>query len=142
MGILHFSDGQRGIIYIVWDDVVTWQAWLNQIEKITSDPLWQSSHRFLADLRSVTDTSTIGLAEVAEAVKAFSADRNSLLYKRGAVIALNEFVRARTFADLLARFGTSVVIFNNLDTACLYLGLDVLETGRMLKGLRRQLRGE
>ncbi len=142
MGILHFSDGQRGIIHVVWHDVVTWQDWLNQIRKLKSDPVWHSSNRFIEDLRSVIDTSTIGLAEVDEAVKAFSVDNNSIMHKRGAVIALEEFAKARRFADLSARLGMSVVIFNSLDTACLFLGLDLVETRRVLEGLRSQLRGE
>lgn len=142
MGILHQYDGQRGVLHIVWDGIVTWRDWSKQIENVTGDPLWRSSQRFLADLRSVTDTSTIGPAEVDEAVKLFSADRDSLTHKRGAIIALQEFGRARRFADLLTRFGSSVVIFNNIDTACLFLGLDVAETNRLLEGLRRQLRDE
>lgn len=142
MGILHEYDGQRGVLRVVWDTVVTWQDWSRQIEKVTSDLLWRSSQRFLADLRSVTETSTIGPTEVEEAVKAFGADRRSLMRKRGAIIALEEFGRARQFADGIGRFGASVVIFNNLDTACLFPGLDVVETSRLLEGLRRQLRGE
>jgi hypothetical protein len=101
MSILHRYDGQRGILRVVWDGVVTWQDWSKQIEKVTSDPRWHSSQRFLADLRSVTDTSTIGPAEVDDAVKAFSADRDSLTHKRGAIVALQEFGKARRFADLL-----------------------------------------
>ena len=44
------------------------------------------------------------------------------------------------FSGLLAELGTSTVVFNTLDTACLFLSLDVDESRLAIEQLRAQLR--
>ena len=140
MSILHRSDGQRGIIYVVWDGRVTWEEWSKQIHIVMADPAWQKAPYILADLRSVTDTSSISIQELDQAISFFATDPAALKVKRGAVIARDEFGKARHFADRVSRYGTSLLIFNSLDTACLFLGLDLLETSHILESIHEELR--
>jgi hypothetical protein len=61
--------------------------------------------------------------------------------KRGALVAQEEFRRANKIGDLLAaRFGASSVTFNRLDTACIFLGLNLAEIRRTLEQLRAEIR--
>jgi len=139
MGILQRFDPQKGIVFVVWDGRVTAEEWLRYAQKLVSDPAWASTPRILADLLSVKDTSSIHNAEIEHTVEIFSANPRALRGKKLAVIARDEFGKARHFEDLLMHFGVSSVVFNNLDTACLFLGMDVLHAYRMLDTMRQQL---
>ena len=132
----------HGVVYIVWDGVVTWDDWSKQLSKLMTDPNWRKASLFIADTRSVTDTSSIELEHVTRAMALLGTDREAVKHKRGAIIASNTFGKAKHFAYQVAMYGVRVVVFNNIDTACLFLGLDVVETSRVLEGLRRRLRGE
>jgi hypothetical protein len=142
MGIMHSCDEQRGVVYIVWDGDVRWDEWQEHASALLMEPYWRQSSRFLVDLRSVTSTSLIGEEEVQKAQLYFNQNREMLLQKRGAVIASDEFRNAHNFAKLLSPSGMAMVVFNSLDTACIFLGLDHDETSRQLDGLRSQLRGK
>ena len=142
MGILHSSDLIKGTIYIVWDGEVTWDMWRSQMDTLMADPAWSVSTRFIADLWTVSDTSTIGAEEIDQAVGIFASNPSALTKKRGAVVAVEQFGKAGRFVKQVSRFGTATVVFNNLDTACMFLGIDVSDTSHALARLRSQLRGE
>jgi hypothetical protein len=140
MGILHYSDRQKGIVFVVWDGQVTWAHWYEHMRTLLAHPDWPVISRFIVDLRSVTDTSSIRDKEIDQVKIAFTSDQPALAGKRSAIIASREFRRASRFAELVERFGTSTVVFNNLDTACLFLGIDFMEAHKTLEGLRLKLR--
>jgi hypothetical protein len=140
MGILHSCDTQAGVIYAVWNGTVTWHDWQEHASALMSEPYWKQSSRFLVDLRSVTNTSSIDAGDIQTARQLFS--QNTTAGKRGAVIAANEFRNAQEFRTLIEASGISMVVFNGLDTACIFLGLDFTITSRELERLRNQLRGE
>jgi hypothetical protein len=139
MGIIQHFDQNKGVAFIVWDGAVTAEQWFIAANNLVSNPAWMQIPRVLADLQSVVDTSTIGDAEIARAVEILSADPAPLMGKRLAMIARDAFGKARHCGQLLARFGVSSVVFNNLDTACLFLGLEALEAHKVFEGIRQQL---
>lgn len=141
MGILHRSDTQRGVVYTVWDGAVTWAEWQNHASALMAEPDWMSCSRFIVDLRSASAIS-IGMDEVEQAGELFRSNSLLMTRKRGAVIARDEFRNASRFEALIAPSGVSMVVFNSLDTACLFLGLSFIETNGELERLRMQLRGE
>jgi hypothetical protein len=106
------------------------------MQRLLADPDWPMISRFIVDLQSVTDTSSIG----DEVRIVFTSDQPALSGKRSAIIASSEFRRASRFAELVERFGTSTFVFNHLDTACLFLDIDFKETHKILEGLRLRLR--
>ncbi len=139
MGILQRFDPEKGIVFVVWDGVVTAQEWFTYAQKLASHPDWPATPRVLGDLLSVKDTSSIHNREIEHAVEIFSANPRALRNKKLAVIAADEFGKARHFEDLLTHFGVSSVVFNNLDTACLFLGVDMLHAYRTLDAMRQEL---
>ena len=141
MGILHYSDRQRGIVFVVWNGKVTWDEWRQHIHQLLADPDWRTTTRFLVDLQTVTDTSSIGDREIEEVRSVFAGDQAALEGKRAAIIALDEFRRASRFAEFIERFSRSAIVFNHLDTACLFLDIDLGEARQVLDQLRLQLRG-
>jgi len=140
MAITHYSEKQKGIIYIVWDGEVVWEDWLRHLRDIMADPDCRSVPRFIADLQSVTNTSTIQAKEVELAAVELAENSEGLPIKTGAVVATKEFRRAHKFLEILKGFGASTVVFNTVDTACLFLGIDSTETRETIEQLRSQLR--
>ncbi len=139
MSILYESDLKRGVVYIIWDGVVTWDDWSKQVSKLMADVSWRTTSVFITDLRSVTDASSIGLEQINQAVDWLGTDPVAMEHKRGAILASDTFGKARHFADRAATYGVRVVVFNAIDTACLFLGQDVAHTSQVLTRLRDQL---
>jgi hypothetical protein len=140
MGIIYSCDRQRGIIFIVWDGEVTWEDWRAHIHMLQADPDWYSIVRVIADLQTVTDTTSMGVKEIEQAAANFGLKRDTLARKRCAVLARDEFGKAKRFGEFISSFGVTLIVFNSLDTACLFLDLDLKETRRILDGLRAALR--
>ena len=142
MSIIQHFDPQKKMFFVVWLGTVEADEWFQYAAKLTSHPAWSTTPRILADLQFVRDTSTIGNEEIARAVQIFSNDRKALATKQIAVVARDQFGKARHFGDLVARFGVALVVFNNLDTACLFLGLDVSYASQRIHELRSKLQKE
>ena len=141
MPIRYLYDSQSNVIFVLWYGTVTWEQWRRQIAILMADPVWQTAAAVMADVRSVSDVSTIGQAEIDEAVQLFAADPGVLRRMRIAIIATGAFGRANLFRNAIAHWGTSVVVFNALDTACLFLGLNQPDAIQTLEELRQIIEG-
>jgi hypothetical protein len=142
MGILHVCDKQKNIIFVVWDGRVTADDWLNQAPKLLAEPDWPHISRVIGDAQTASDTASIGDKELEAVAALFGAHPETVVKKKVAVLANNMFGRARKFGAQLERFGTSLVVFNRLDTACMFLGIDPIETEETLEQLRLRLRSD
>jgi hypothetical protein len=142
MGIIHTCDPQKSVTFIVWDGTVTPADWRRHIQELAADPGWTRSQCFLADLQTTTDTSSIGSGQVDIAATALGMEDGLLTGKRSAVVASLEFWRAQRFAEVVTGFGVTSVVFNSVDTACIFLGLDVTDTRQTLERLRVALRAQ
>jgi hypothetical protein len=58
-----------------------------------------------------------------------------------AIVAGNTFLKAVAFERVLLRYGASVIVFNSLDTAGTWLGIEVDAVECTLQQLRVQARG-
>jgi hypothetical protein len=141
MAIAHLSDKPKGITFIVWDGKVIWDDWLQHVQDLIADPHWLSTQRFIADMQSVTDASAIQGKDFERAALVLAENRAALNMKTGAVVASAEFWQAQRFGKLIEGLGTSTVVFNTLDTACVFLGIDLIETQHTIEQLRSHLRG-
>ena len=119
---------------------MTLDEWLKHIHALKADLNWPHTAGFIVDLQTVSDTSSISDQQVDQTMEAFGVDRPIVAGKRGALVAQEEFRRANKIGDLIARFGASSVTFNSLDTACIFLGLNLAETRRRLEQLRAEIR--
>ena len=140
MGILHLFDKQKNIIYIVWDGKVTAEDWLNQAQKLLAEPDFPSISRLIVDAQTASDTTSIGEKEIEAVAALFGTYQETLIKKRMAILANDLFGKASKFGNLVSRFGVSTVVFNRLDTACIFLALDSADTGQVLEQIRFQLR--
>ena len=140
MGINYSCDRQRDIIFLVWDGKVTWDNWLTHIHKLQAEPDWSAISRVIADLQTANDTSSMGNREIDQAADIFGSQRHLLSRKRIAVIARDEFGKSKRFGDAIAKFGAIFIVFSNLNTACLFLGIDEQEARQKFAELRASLR--
>jgi hypothetical protein len=58
-----------------------------------------------------------------------------------AIVASEAYTKAVAFERVLLRYGASVVVFNFLENACTWLGIEAEEIERLLRQLRGQARG-
>ena len=139
MGIKYRAYFQKQILFVVWNGVVTADEWFEHIQVLIADPLWPSISAMLVDLHSITDLSSIEEAEIEHAVALFNSVPDSLSNKRVAVVAGNAFWKSRRFGQLISPFGPSVIVFNDLSTACIYLGFKSADASKALQELRAEM---
>ena len=139
MGIKYRADVEKQIIFVVWDGVVSADIWFEHIERLIADPAWPSISAMLVDLHSVTDISSIEEAEIEHAVALFSSVPDPLSKKRVGVVAGNAFWKSRRFGELVSPFGPSVIVFNDMSTACVYLGINPTEALKAIQQLRADM---
>ena len=136
MGIKYRAHVEKQIIFVVWDGVITADEWFEHIHRLITDPLWPSISAMLVDLQSITDLSSIEEAEIEHAVALFNSVPDSLSNKKVAVVAGNAFWKSRRFGELVSPFGPSVIVFNDMSTACMYLGIKLTEALKAIQELR------
>jgi len=140
MGIKYRADVEKQIIYVVWDGVVSADVWFEHIEKLIADPLWSSISIMLVDLHTARDLTSIQEPEIEHAVALFSSVPISLSQKRVGIVAGNAFWKSRRFSELVSPFGPSVIVFNALSTACVYLGINAMEALKAIQELRADMK--
>jgi hypothetical protein len=136
MSIRYHLDRKGDLLSILWEGRVTGEEWLAHIRQVTAEPDWPAVTRILADLRGVADIASIHEADITQAVALFRAAPGNLAGKKAAVPAADAFRQATAFQKAIAHFGPRVIVFNTLETACVYLGLDLAEAQGVLAGLR------
>lgn len=140
MGIQYRADVEKQIIFVVWDGVVSADVWFEHIERLIADPLWPSISSMLVDLHSARDISSIEEAEIEHAVALFSSVPDPLSKKRVGIVAGDAFWKSRRFGELVSPFGPSVIVFNDMGTACVYLGINATDALKAIQELRAEMK--
>jgi len=138
MSIKYHLDNKDNLICNLWEGTVTAQEWLAQVRQLTAEPDWPAITRMLCDLRNVQDVSTIGEAEIEQAINILKAAPGDLRTKKCAIPASEAFRLATTYQRAISPYSTSVIVFNSLETACVYLGVDPARVQGVLDSLRRE----
>ena len=135
MGIRYRVHVEKKIVFVVWKGVISAEVWFEHIQRLIADSHWPSISAMLVNLHSVTDVSSIGEAEIKHAVSLFNSIPEALSNKRIAVVAGDAFWKSRRFGQLIAPYGPSVLVFNDLSTACIYLGLKLPDATKAIQEL-------
>jgi len=140
MSIVYRVDRERGTAFVVWDGVVTAAQWLAHIRLLLADADWPpDGRRHLSDLRTATPDASIDEAVLKQAADLFGT-HPKIANLRAAIVAGDAFVKAGIFERLITRHRPFVFVFNTLNPACDWLGIDVADAQRALESLRIQSR--
>ena len=140
MTILYHIDTQAGLTYVVWDGVVAAEQYIAHVKRLLADPDWPPARGLhLSDLRSTSLDSTIDRAVLEKAVGMF-AEHPKISTVKTAIVAHAAFHKALLYERLISPVEPSVIVFHNLDTACLWLGTDPAAATRERNSLRARAR--
>ena len=136
MGIRYRVHFEKKFVFVAWKGVISADEWFEHIGRLIADSHWPSISAMLVNLHSVTDISSIGEAEIQHAVSLFNSIPEALSNKRIAVVASDAFWKSRRFGQLIAPYGPSILVFNDLSTACIYLGIKLTDATKAIQELR------
>jgi hypothetical protein len=136
VSISYRIDLERGLTAAVWDGQVTADDFLNHARRIIADPAWPAGEHHLTDLRTATLDSSIDDA-VLKRVADLYGKHPKIPNLRVAVVAGDEFEKAGLFERYIARYRPFLFVFNSLNPACAWLGLDAREITKILDEIRR-----
>ncbi len=139
MCIVYRIDRNLGATIHLYDGDISQDELIAHFKGLKSDPDWSFYKKLqLIDLRTATGTKID--AEVVRAAAGFGrTNSRNTVGVRMAIVAHDEFKRCAEYTGSLSKFLSTLIVFNSLDTACLWLGIDLHEAGRILDELRLQV---
>jgi len=137
MSIAYRIHKESGFTLVHWDGVVAAADFLAHVQRLSSDADWPPFRRLhISDLRNTSLDASMDHAALEAAAEIYGRHSDKLANLKVAVVADEAFWKAVDFERLISRYGASVTVFNFLDTACKWLGLDADEVGRAVQQLR------
>src|SRR6188474_3654637 len=122
MSIVYRINQERGVAFVVWDGLVTADEWLAHVRRLLADADWPPDRRLhLSDLRTATPDASIDEVVLKQAADLFGPQVANL---RAAIVAGDAFEKAGIFERLITRYRPFVFVFNTLNPACGWLGVD------------------
>ena len=142
MGIASDYVESDDVLVIVWDGQVSGAEWKQNVgERLEDDPAWPRGRRRLIDLTTL-DPSAIGVSDI-EVVVAFGRERiHHVAGRRQAVVAVLAWDLAQEFARRSTELGATTIVFDRLEPACAWLGVDPAAARPVARELRAALRSD
>lgn len=139
MGITYHLDKQRRTTFVRWEGVVAADEFLTHVRRLIADSAWPTGRRHLTDLRSASSDPSIDEATLEAAANLFGEHRDKIANMQIAIVAEKEFPKSRIFERYFSKYGANVIVFAQIATACVWLGIDAYEAERILQELRGSL---
>jgi hypothetical protein len=140
MGIASEYLEAEDVLIVVWDGLVSpadWEQFVRQ--RLRDDPNWPSGKRRLADVTTL-DPSLLTSADVDVVTGLYHDRMENLVGTRQAIVATQGWDLARDFERRIDRLGATTVVFNDVESACAWLGTDAGVTRGVIDRLRSGLR--
>ena len=147
MSIVYCIDQECGLAVVLWDGRVTGGEFLAHARRLLADTEWPPREgRHFADLRSAIVDQSVDDAVLKEAVDLFGA-HPKVGGVRVAIVAGDAFVQAAVdafietgvFERLVPQQRPLIFVFDSLNPACEWLGVDASDVGRSLQSLKTPL---
>jgi hypothetical protein len=104
------------------------------------DPDYAPMQAQINDLRYSSISPTISNDQIQAMVDLIDSHRKNISLSKLAIVAGNEWNKLQLAALGLKNISINPIVFNDLETACLWLGFDVEEVGKDIQQLRLKLR--
>src|SRR5262249_14377576 len=125
---------------VLWDGVVMAPEFLHHVQRLTSDPDWPASRRLhLARLRIISVHPSLDTSILEEAASLYGKHHQKIFDMQVAIVTDSGFVKAVEFERLLSKYGARVIVFNTLDPATLWLGINQGRLTPLWQHLEEQL---
>ena len=139
MGIRYRIDQELGVTFALWEGTVTAGEFLENAKRMIADPEWPPRRRLhLVDVRAASRGTGFDVSMMEEAARLFVADPQKTDTMKVAIVAGQMFQESTRFQEILSRVsrqGTSVIVFNSIEVACVWLGIDVHAAQEILRQL-------
>jgi hypothetical protein len=139
MGIAYRCDTRHGIIVSVWDGDVTFDELRDLIRCQLADPDWPGGRLGLTDARSARGISAITdeqICEIAAMYRTQQAKISGVKYARVGQ-GMQGVLR---FQKAMGPSGPTTLVFDDLEAACEWLGIDVADVQPTLDDLCKEIR--
>jgi hypothetical protein len=141
MGIAYCHDARARLSVSVWDGEVTSDDRVAHISALASDREWGTGGLLLTDLRGVSRASLPQAEQILEAAGAFLQHlAPQVRTAKWAMVAGDTFDQAKRFGAYIEEEVERLIVFNDLDTACIWLGADKAEVRAIVARLRDGIR--
>jgi hypothetical protein len=143
VGIAYRCDPETRVSIEVWHGEVTLDVARLHVEQLAKDPDWAASRRIVTDISGLSSESRPDADQIAALGDAFL---HQLAYLVGSakwsIIADEAFAEALVFGERIRHEVRRMIVFTNLVTACVWLGLDPDDVEPVIDELRGQIRPE
>jgi hypothetical protein len=140
MSIVYRNDQELGVTFALWDGTVTADEFLAHAHRLSSDAGWPTHKGLhLSDLRTAVVDASID-EDILGKAAALYGSHPRIAIVRLAIVAGEAFEKAALFDRLFLRYQPSAIVFNSLDIACAWLGIEVDRAERTLQQLLEQSR--
>jgi hypothetical protein len=139
LGIAYRYLDDADVIVTVWDGVVTAAQWSEAVGRQVDSPAWLRGKRRLTDARTA-DTSAITAADVKTLSANYDLGVVNSVRARLAIVANEGWAIAQHVEAAMRALGISTVVFNDVHTACAWLGVDAGVVSTATNEIRQGLR--
>src|SRR5580765_3700635 len=121
MGIGYRCD-PSGCTFIVWDGDVTAEQWAEHIARLVADPEFPPGPHVLADISTSGGAPNIEPDDIEAMAARWGEAAPGLGKMQWAIVPNEAWDKARIFEKALAVVGIRLMVFNELWSACTWLG--------------------
>ena len=137
MAIHYLCSDEIGCAFGYWFGTVTLEDWLDTLKKQFTDPKWPTERKILADMRNVTDLSSIFESDLQEIATWFSLFPEKTQGLRIAVVSRKVLPKVELFKTLISQFGVTMIVAKNSKDACSWLEIDHPGSEDLLNQIRK-----
>jgi hypothetical protein len=139
MGIAYRVDEPRGVTVSAWTGEVARDEVMSHVAALAATPEWGASGRILSDLTGLSPRALPDPDDVADLADAFVAQLDGRAQPaKWAIVARGAFNRALQFGDEIGDAERRVLVFLDLESACIWLGVAVGRIRPVLDALRHE----
>ncbi len=140
MGIGHVCNAKKQLAIEVWEGTVSSLEWTDHIHRLSIDPAFPLVRSYVTDLRFASLDTSIDDSKVEQMANIVGATIKQTQSNQIAIAAGKEFVLSKLFERLVVPYFAAAIVFNHLDTACAWLGLDYIEIEQEILCIRNSMR--
>ena len=143
MGIAYRCDAATGLSVEVWHGTVTLDVAVLHLQQLAKDPEWAASRRIVTDLSGLAPESRPDADQIRRLGDAFLHHLAYLVADaKWSIVADRAFAEALVFGEQVRHEVRRMIVFTNLVTACVWLGLERDDVQPVIDDLRSQIRAE